>query len=58
MATSGSHVRLITLPWYPQDSLFAPALGLLDEKSQAAVTRFYRKEDQWRMDVGRRREVC
>ncbi|KZT58743.1 4'-phosphopantetheinyl transferase [Calocera cornea HHB12733] len=53
MAAPNSHIRMIVLPWFPQDSLFDPALRLLDSKSQAAVTRFYRKEDQWRTLLGR-----
>jgi len=48
MATPSAHIRVIIVPWYPQDDLFEPALKLLDEKMQASVTRFYRKEDQWR----------
>jgi len=53
MATQNSHVRVIVLPWFPHDELFEPALKLLDENAQAAVTRFYRKEDQWRALLGR-----
>ncbi|EJT97688.1 hypothetical protein DACRYDRAFT_84718 [Dacryopinax primogenitus] len=53
MATSQSNIQVIVLPWFPQDSLFDPALRLLDENVRASVTRFYRKEGRWRSLLGR-----